>query len=565
MDCSVCSRDFNNKRKPVCASCAQATLYAPRLEHVSALLEREKQHTHVEAILRPGNDGVIAALPEDANYDAIGAGIRKHAVEKARDERKMVEARINDITEKADELRQQIEDYREWAAKQKETHVRRRAEVQTEYKQLERQRPRVLEPVQTATRKSQQRLEKVQNRTVDARMLLCREAARLAGLEKRRGAEGKTEYWLGGILIPDLRDLADKAIEIEETALGPAKVEPLVQPHEQYSAGLENVCRLLGSCCHYLSVRLPAEILLPHNGAPRARIMSDKCSYKRIGSPPASAHSSQTGIPPMANQQQDRSGRPRPLHLDRPLVHMVKEDNLAFQMYVEGVTYLAYDVAWLCKSQGLDKVTSFEDICAIGKNLYNLLLAQDVVARPPLSRNISSATTKTERNARASVPTVRLGAYSHASAHHSLAGPAANEIIRGWRLPPALRLADKLKAHFMNEFTGAEWDHVSDNEWHEERPEDGHVFVGGAARQSLDQAGGPAMSVMSLRPSDGADDEIGRREKSGWMKVRGRGAESIKAELILRPHRGDSTDLHVKDSSVDGYRISENDAGLPRA
>ncbi|KAK0889630.1 hypothetical protein LTR02_015306 [Friedmanniomyces endolithicus] len=522
MECCVCLRDFDARKQPVCVSCTQAALHGPRIQLVSTLLDREKQHIHAEAVLRPGNDGVIAALPQDADYDAIGAGIKRQAVEKAREERQVLEAKISDITKKADELRKKIEDYKEWAASQRASHARRRSEVAVEHKQLERQHPRMLDPVQTATNKAQQRLEKVHNRTVDARALLCREAALLAGLQKRRGANGKAEYWLGGAPMPDLRGLHGK--DMASTVSELAETETPVEAHELISAGFDNVCRLLGNCCHYLSVRLPAEIVLPHNGIPHARMLSEKYSYKLSNTPHPSMQSSQVAETASSAQRPDRSGRPRPLYLALPLAKLLKEDPNAFQMFVEAATYLAYDIAWLCKSQGLDKITSFEDVCAIGKNVCNLFLAQEQ-ARPPLNRNISSATTRKDRaRPLTTAPAIRLGAYSHASAHHSTSSAVAAELFRNWRIPPVIRLTDALKAHLVNEISGAEWDYMSGEEWNEERQDEMPVLIGGA-RTSIDRAEEPTVSVMSITPNDGAGEDGGKKGSSGWMKVRGRGGE----------------------------------------
>ncbi|KAK0938844.1 hypothetical protein LTR29_009578 [Friedmanniomyces endolithicus] len=522
MECCICSRNFSSRRQPVCASCTQAALHGPRVQQVSALLDREKQHIHAEAVLRPGNDGVIAALPQDADYDAIGAGIKKHAVEKAREEQQVLEAKISDITEKADELRKQIEGYKEWASSQKASSARRRSDLAVEHKQLEKQRPRMLDPVQTAGNKAQQRLEKVHNRTVDARALLCREAALLAGLQKRRGANGKAEYWLGGAPMTDLRDLHGK--DMASTVSELAETETPVQAHELLSAGFDNICRLLGNCCHYLSVRLPAEIVLPHNGVPHARVLPEKYSYKLNNTPHSSTQSSQLTDPASSAQRPDRSGRPRLLYLALPLAKLLKEDPNAFQMFVEAATYLAYDIAWLCKSQGLDKITSFEDVCAIGKNIHNLFLAQEQ-ARPPLNRNVSSANSGKDRDRPPTTASViRLGAYSHASAHHSLSSAAATDLFRNWRIPPVIRLTDALKAHLVNEISGAEWDYMSGEEWNEERQDEMPVLIG-SARTSLDRAEEPAMSVMSIAPNDGAGEDVGKKGNSGWMKVRGRGGE----------------------------------------
>ena len=186
---------------------------------------------------------------------------------------------------------------------------------------------------------------------------------------------------------------------------------------------------------------------------------------------------------------------------------------------------LAWDIAWLCKTQGIDSVTTFDDVCNMGKNLHQLFLATSD-ARPPIIRNVSAAITTTERSkAPAPDDTARLGSFSHASAYKSLSSAAGQDLVRGWRLASPARLVDKLKSYLLNEISGAEWDFLSGEEWDEEREEDAPVLVGGA-RRSLDRHG-PALSVISVRPSDGADDipmPIGKT--NGWMKVRGRGGET---------------------------------------
>jgi len=546
MECSICSRELNDRRKPNCVSCAQATLYGPRIQQASALLDREKQHTHAEAIVRPGNDGVIACLPEDADLDDITAGVKKLGSQKACEEREVSEARINDITEKAQGLRQQIDSYKAYAASQKELHSKRRQVIAEERKDLEKRKPIVLEPVQSATRKTAQRLEKVRNRTVDARVLLCREAAMLSGLQEWRGEKNKSEYWLDGMPIPDLRELNGK-LKVNMAASTKDDGD-LSQPHELVTAAMDNVCRLLGNTCYYLSIRLPAEILLPHNDFPHALIVPEKAAYK-VQDPPYPGLSSSQSASPAASRMLDRYGvplaRPRPLHLDRPLRDLAKDDTKTFSLFVEGVMLLAWDVAWLCRTQGLNTINSFEDICAIGRNLHQLLLNQEQVQRPPLQRGITAATTRTEQLQRPTFqrgvsaatartdrlerttaePGVRLGSYSHGSAYHSLAGHGGLELLHGWRVPSSARLADKLKSYLLNEITGAEWDFLSDKEWDEDRADEMLVLVGGT-RKPLDTA----TSVMTVAPHDGADDaqlEMGRQKgNSGWMKVRGRGGDA---------------------------------------
>lgn len=209
MECDICARSFGARRKPFCLSCARAAIYEPRLEHLSALVERENAHKTVEAVLSPSNDGFIAALPSETSLVEVTESARKHGVQRMQAEQEAIDQRIAGITEQADLLRLQVEEYKQEAAIRNIAHEQRRREITTERQALDKQRPRVLEPVQGSIRKTAQRMEKTHNRTVDARALLCRETAELCGLRrrKRKSRDGsvKDEYVIGGIAVPDLR------------------------------------------------------------------------------------------------------------------------------------------------------------------------------------------------------------------------------------------------------------------------------------------------------------------------------------------------------------------------
>ncbi|KAI6888401.1 hypothetical protein KC360_g1884 [Hortaea werneckii] len=525
MHCSICCKAFNGyykKDRPTCVSCTQAFLFTPRVQQASALLDREKRHTHAEAILRPGNDGVLASLPEDADWDAITSAVQNEGVRKARDERQAIEARVEDITDKAQELKQQIEGYRLYLKNHRDSNAQRRRDLEHERAELQKQKPRALEPLQLATRKAASRLDKVRLRTIDARALLCREAAALSGLRKTKGIDGVSQYWLGDVPIPDLRALNGK-LNLEKYEMG--RKGMLYQPHEVVTASMDNICRLLGSCCHYLSVRLPAEILLPHNDFPHALIMMEKASYKQKSVPwPYKAHS-QTSSPAatrLVDQQSGGSASPRSLHLDKPLRELQKEDSKAFGYFVEGASLLALDVAYLCRTQELEIVNTFDDFCAIGRNLFQLFSSPDL-QRPPLDRYPSSATTRTDRSRGKPAGSANLGAYSHGSAHHSLSGYEGLNILSAWRLPSSSRLVDKLRSFLINEISGAEWDFLSDKEWDKERADEMPVLVGGERKAASRQD--PAMSIMTVT-SHTRDDPSAQNERqrgtSGWTKVRGR-------------------------------------------
>ena len=536
MECDICQRGFNARRKPCCKSCAQATLYGPRVEQAAALLGREKSHTHVEAVVRPGNDGILAALPEDADWDAITSGIKTHSHERAREERAAAEERIKDITEKVDLLKKQIEDYNAVVAKQREQNERRRRDLAAEWQQLEKRKGRAMDPVQTAIRKAKHRLDKVHSRTVEARDFLCRELSSLNGLKKVKYEDGKTEHHLCGIQIPNLRDLnginGRIKVDIIET---PSGRKALVEPHELISASLDNLCRFIETCCHYLSVRLPAEVIMPHNDFPHGAIMTRDSSYKISNPRYPGTGTSQTASPATSRLiHKNEPSRPRLLHLTEPLPQFQKENFKACAFFIEGVALLAYDVAWLCTSQGVENLKEFEDICAIGPNLHRLFPGRDCKSqRPTLTRNLTLArnlpTTVADERSGKTPPdqNPRFGSHSDGSARHALAGYEGHEIFHDWKPNRAL-FTDQLRSYLRNETSRAEWHIVDDTEWDEELEDERPVLVGDAKR-SLERKG-PAMSVMTVAPHDGADETTSPTNKtkgnSGWMKVRGRPGEN---------------------------------------
>lgn len=536
MNCGICDRSFASRRKPCCASCVRAKLYGPRLEQAAFLLHREKAHTLVEAVVRSGNDGVIAALPEDADWDVITTGIKSHGLERTQAQSQAIADRIRGTEAKVAELRQNVEDCKLLIAKQRDQNERRREGILTERSELDKHKTRATEHVQLAIRKARHRLEKVHKRTVEARGHLCTEVSYLGGLAKFTSDGEPTAFGIFCLPIPDLRHLngLDRQLQFE-TCQTSSGTKLLAEPHDIISASLENVCRFLGVCCHYLSVRLPAEIILPHNDFPHAAIMAKNPSY-RLDKVTYPGHASSSSASPKASRILDVNdvSRPRVLRLDRPLPQLQKEDPKAAALFLEGVTLLAYSIAWLCRSQGIDTVNTFEDICNIGGNLHHLFIGSGSTAkrRPVLNRNISTATTRTNLSVEpTSAGTQMFGTYSHGSAQNSLSSPSGLTLLNLAAWPISIpRLTDRLRAHLREETADAVWHVVDDPEWEQELERDRPVLVGGM-RRSLD-AKGMAMSVLSVRPSDGVDESESAgavdkrvRSHSGWMKVRGKGGE----------------------------------------
>ena len=526
MECGICTKMFDARRKPFCPSCARAKLYASRIEQAAALLGREKAHTHVEAVVRPGNDGILAALSEDADWDAITAGVKTNSVQRAKEELEAIDGKVRDITGKADQLRRDIEEYKRLLEGRKEANERRRTQLAVQQEQLDKEQAKVTAPIHAAVRKARHRLNKVHSRTIDSREYLCQASSTVSGLRKTKLPDGKTQFLLRGIPLPSLKDVNGfkERLKIENVDQTPGS-RLLMDPHELISASMDNVCRLLGLCCHYLSVRLPAEIIQPHNDFPHAAILPIASSYKPYlpnypGSPPSNSEHNPKVVPP------SDTSKPRLLQLDRPLPQLQKEDPKAAALFIEGVSLLAYDLAWLCRTQGVGPLNAFEEICDLGRNLHQLFPSKDGHVRPELNRNISTATGKPERSvAETEDGQLKLGPYSHGSSRNSLAGPDSEDQLPEWKLS-ITKFVDQLTSYLRNEAARAEWHVIDDTEWDEELEHEKPVMVGGMRRS-------PAMSVMTVKPSDGDDATMSSanaagtaKGNSGWTKVRGRAGDS---------------------------------------
>lgn len=502
MACDLCMRDFGGRRQALCVSCAHATIYGPRIQQAGALLEREHSHRLADAVIRPGNDGVLAALPQDVDFDAITARMKKHSCDRAQAERQAIENRLNAIVGKAEELKDQMQQYKKKIETQQEDLERRRKVLTEERQEHEKQKPRTVEPIQTVANKALQRLEKTHNRIVECRVLLCREAALSSNLQRRKSAKGRSEYMLGGIVVPDLRELNVRT----QPSTKPMSVggRTVAEPHDLVSEALDNVARLVNLTAHYLSIRLPAEIILPHEDFPRAVIMTEKSSYKFKNVPFPDLSGSKSSSPAASRIVEQNQPRPRMLWLDRPLSQLVKDDPKAYGLFIEGVTLLAWNIAWLCKTQGVEGVTTFEDICAIGRNLWQLLVSP--------SRKSHHKGDQDDK---------RLGFFSHATARHNLASSEGLDLLKEWKMPSTSRLADKLRSFLLSEISGAEWDLLEEKEWDEEREDEKPVLVGGSGRPQ--ESKHIAMSVMTVAPHDDNEASDGKQKgNNGWMKVRGR-------------------------------------------
>lgn len=297
---------------------------------------------------------------------------------------------------------------------------------------------------------------------------------------------------------------------------------------------------------HYLSLRLPAEITLPHRDYPLPTILPPASSYVSLGVLPMRSAPSSSSNSPSASRAliTGRSLRSHPLYLRKQLSILAKDDPYTYSSFVEGTTLLTWDIAWLCRTQGHDLGDkSWEDVCNVGHNLWRLVAAEQAEVVP----SIPSPDHQTKQGLNASPqhvtpPTVRdnqqgalksrrttFGQWSHDTAHSNLSGAAGVEHMRGWRLQDPLKVIDRVKHMLISDRTGAGWEILEGKEWETAplNPEPAtSAAVVDASAVILDRniGSGNALRDPNLSPlaPDLGFSEDNSKGTSGWTKLKSR-------------------------------------------
>ena len=226
--------------------------------------------------------------------------------------------------------------------------------------------------------------------------------------------------------------------------------------------------------------------------------------------------------------------------MEKKLAVLAKTDPVAYASFVEGVTLLAWDIAWMAKTQGLEiGKSSWEEVCALGRNLWHLLLGP-----PPAPQRQASAkgfthpfTTHLDPPPEKGVQHPRhpvLGHLSHNTAHSFLPAHDGVEHMNGWRLQSPVKVIDRVKAMLLTERDGAEWQILREDEWEDgnmpdEAPLDQEESETTATETVLLDgiAKGPSLNASSensYHEVDRKDEGEQDRSKgtSGWTKLKSR-------------------------------------------
>lgn len=516
MECDVCSK----AEEPfLCATCARTTIYLTRLEVAKVLLEKDSLGQKIENIVNSNIN-----LPRDEQNQGFASvwesETKQMKIRRTRDE-------IDEKKSHVQSLRHELGILQDEITKRKAEITVRRTDLESVKSRLPDRQGMTMGKMIEVKNKGTTSFDSLHKSSTNTKAFLCREAAALLRLkQKKRVKSGtvKDMYSIAGLFLPDLRDINNIRC-VDMTAV------------------LNSTAHLLVLVAFYLGVRLPAEITLPHRDYPLSTINTPPNSYlsTRIAFPGSGSTFAFPSSPTSSKHDQKPLPRPRPLFVgsddrDEKIAQVAKKDPTAFNFFLEGISLLAWDVSWVCHSQGFTIGTgSWEDACNIGQNLWHLILApqqspallrvlsnRDVRRRSSDSRNSSSPSSTTSNT------TGKLGDYSHSSAHTFLGSASSKEHNRGLKLNKYTMIVDPLKRHLLNEMNNAEWELLQEQEWDDGGEHfDEAVFIKTRAMDGKEYDDARSIMTTTTRAHapeiDGNNSESGRiKGKSGWTKVKNR-------------------------------------------
>ncbi|KAH8679836.1 UV radiation resistance protein and autophagy-related subunit 14-domain-containing protein [Tricladium varicosporioides] len=503
IQCDICFRTGGHKLPLLCPTDARNALYESRIQNARTLLGNEALDQEVSALLANSSTPKPNGTSEPSSSRVY--------VDNLRAQTEQAINRTQQIIAHADELRAKVNQARQEIANKKAKITRRKAELASASNGVVARREKQLKDTEKYTSMARYTHEKVHTSLALSRTYLCGEAAKLYGLRRVRKNGEREEYRIGRVGIVDLRDLNSASAA-------------------QVSTALANIAHLLMLSMNYLAIRLPAEITLPHRDYPLPTIFPLASSHVHHDVPfPSTNPGTSNNSPTASRHEAVNLPRPRPLFYSKPLPILATEDPGAYGLFIEAVTLLAYDIAWVCRSQGIavGEESNFDDICNIGRNLYNLLIGSQ--PRSPPSRSSSAQSTPTKngvaKDKEAKVDPL-MGKYSHGATHSFLGSAEGTEYIRSWKLLNPTKLSDRLKNKLVSEMNNKEWEILTEDAWQENENDDmadDGVVVG--ARKEMSNT--VAQSFMSMRTViDAVEMMTGDGERkpgtSGWTKLKPR-------------------------------------------
>lgn len=310
-----------------------------------------------------------------------------------------------------------------------------------------------------------------------------------------------------------------------------------------------SLAHLVHLMSHYLALRLPAEIILPHRDCPYPSILPPVTSYAAQSVPlpyidTATSPSTSASASRFPMRSQKLRPKPHSLHLKKTLTLVAKDDPQAYADSIEGMALLAWNIAWLCKSQGVEVgAASWEGICDVGKNLQMLLAAGNIEQlaasaapdapgkqiTPRKNRLLAPAGSRdSQQNTTASLP-MRFGQYSHDTVHSNLGGATGSQYMHEWRLQDSRKMVERVKHMLQSDRTGAGWELLEGKEWETEpviteqtappTTVEASTVVVNHSSEATDVLGNPQLKLTDPAVENQHEHNRGT---SGWTKLKSR-------------------------------------------
>lgn len=363
---------------------------------------------------------------------------------------------MSNISTGSKRLRTRIKELQEAVANRRAAVRRRTDEAAKANHDINAREESVLNTTNRPLAKATDRASRLTEHVVLARKVLCREVGLLAGLKKRSRPDSsgaaRHEWILGKVRVWDIRHIHE--------------ADPVL-----LNASLSNVARLVVWWSRYLGLQLPAQIILNGEGDPLPRIFNPQSSYRL-----SAGNGSSQYLP-----------RPRPLYLTDTLMTLRRDHPTRFANFIEGVTLLAWDVAWMCRVCGVGQFNTWESICDVGANLNALIEAARVKptkglsdggsgktkVAPPLRKQHSvSRSESTEGEVKStrtlsssplpspsfSAPSGLFGLYSHAMSFNFLGHAEPARRMLDWELISPTYCLNQVDEAITAEIPGYEWD-----------------------------------------------------------------------------------------------------------
>ncbi|KAL8992752.1 MAG: hypothetical protein Q9169_006867 [Polycauliona sp. 2 TL-2023] len=525
MHCNVCQRPETTALPFNCVACARNVLYQSRVSLAHTLLEQEAAVSQSEQYLRDAH--IVPIEAPSSHITSSPDSPRSLNLDTANIQREVTRHQTLLTLDQAKQVQRDIDDLRREISRRRRENQERRNDLLAARKELSHRRTVELGRLKKSIAGVHTRWNAMYARTAESRLLLCREAASLYGLKKHidRAAPSASDdtHYIGGLPIFNLKELnsADPAVVTAVTA---------------------SLAHLVHLTSHYLALRLPAEVVLPHHDSPLPIILTPESSYTTKTTP-------NFGASPGINLSRATSSDKDILHSNqrlslkslyarKRLAATAKEDPQTYVEVVQGITLLAWNVAWLCKIQGLDiGANSWEELCDLGKNLWKLLAAE-LASSPPetdASRRVIKhddkldAALSTAQQPPRSDSSIAFGQFSHGTVHSNLATASGHNIVHGWRLQDPIRIVAKVKQMLSTDRTGTGWEMLEGKEWESQvirsQQAEPNAVMDASTVVIAGKSGATKLPrSTSLDPQDPVMDDTQEKIKgtSGWTKLKSR-------------------------------------------